>query len=566
MAIALPEPLVHSFTPPQVPQTLDVALPVFDRLEAMPVQTRAELEAFLEAWNETGSWLYDHISKTRVATSCHTEDQAIQARWADLVSNVLPEMSRRDDRLARKTLASPVISELEVGPYAPFLRQTRTSVELFREENVALEQRIQELINEYQNISGTWSVDFQGEKRTMSAMYKFLSEPDRAVRKAAWFAMADEVARTADQLETLFETMFQIRHQVALNAGFENFRDYMFVAKLRDYDALACHNFAEVVVAEAVPFVAEISDATRERLGLDTYAPWDRFAEPDGGAPLSPFEDTEALKDGVERMMRRLDPELGDQFAAIRENMDLDSRPGKSQGGFMSWYAWDRRPFIFANASGKHGDIVTLLHEAGHAFHALLATASGARQVAGVSPPMEFNEVASMAMELLHYNTLDEFYDPTDAARAIQQHLRRVVMMFPRTMAGDQFQHWMYTNPTHTRQERRAKWLELQRTYSPELDASEIDDETLANTYHQILHFFVVPFYFIEYAFAQFGSLQVAMRADEDRAGALSAYKEALKLGPHRDVRGLYEAAGAQFDPTTDTLRGAMDWVRKQLH
>ena len=336
--------------------------------------------------------------------------------------------------------------------------------------------------------------------------------------------------------------------------------------KLRDYDADACHNFARVVREQVLGLVQEVARATKQRLQLDTFAPWDVYAEPDGGANLTPFEKTSELEDGVERMMRRLDPELGDQFAAIRENMDLEAREGKGQGGFSSWFAWDRRPFIFANSTGKHDDVFTLLHEAGHAFHALLAVQAGSMPMGfGMHTPTEFCEVASMAMELLHYDTLDEFYDADEASRAIQQHLRRVLNILPRFVLGDQFQHWLYTHPEHTRAERRAKWIELQCAYTPHVDYSEVDDELLGNSYHTTLHYFIVPFYFIEYAFAQFGALQVAMRAERDRAEALATYKEALKLGPQRDIRGLYKAAGAQFDPSPQTLRAAMDWVRARL-
>lgn len=561
----LPAPLSRSFTPEDAPQTLDVVEPIFDKLDAMSVDTPEELRAFLEAWNETSCWLGDYISKTRVGTARFTDDEELQGRWVQLMTEVIPALSVRDDQLARKFLASPHIAELEQGIHAPFVRNVRSEVELFREENVPLQQRENELKTKYQQISGAWSVEFQGEERTMSAMFQFLSDADREVRKGAWFAMAKERGRTADELEDLFEELFQIRHQIGLNAGFENYRDYQFAAKCRDYGPDACHNFAAVVLDEAMPFVAEISRRTAEQLGLDSFRPWDRFAEPDGGAPLAPFEEIDELIGGVERMMRRLDSDLADQFAAMRDNLDLDARPAKAQGGFMSWFVWDQRPFIFQNASGQHSDIVTLLHEAGHAFHALMAAQAGSRPLANMHPPMEFNEVASMSMELLHYDTLDEFYDDTDAGRAIQQHLRRVVRMFPRTVMGDQFQHWMYTHPDHTRAQRQAKWMELQQQFASEIDVSGIDEEILATSYHGILHFFIVPFYFIEYAFAQFGALQVAMAASRDKAAALEAYKDALRLGPQRDVRGLYEAAGAQFDPTQDTLRAAMNWVRDRI-
>lgn len=261
--------------------------------------------------------------------------------------------------------------------------------------------------------------------------------------------------------------------------------------------------------------------------------------------------------------MKRLDPELGEQFHQIRQHMDLDSRPGKSQGGFMMTLPMTRRPFIFMNASGMHNDVVTMLHEAGHAFHFLLAAPN--QPMAGTSVPMEFNEVASMSMELLHYSTLDEFYDKNDQQRAVQQHLRRLPGLLTSVARGDAFQHALYTRPDHTRGDRHAEWLTQENRFSTGIDWNGIDQDIRKKGWHAILHFFVVPFYYIEYGFAQLGALQVAMNADKDPANALRMYREALALGPQANTAGLYQAAGAEFVPTQKKVREMMNWIRKGL-
>jgi oligoendopeptidase F len=439
----------------------------------------------------------------------------------------------------------------------------RVAVELFRDENVPLQQKVEELSNRYQQISGGWSIEFDGAPRTMSQMSRYLAVADRSVREEAWRAVRGEVATTADDLEELFEELFELRHQIARNAGFENYRDYIFKQKLRDYEPQDCLALAELVEQEVTPLLEEIAEDACARLGVQSYRPWDLSADPDGGEPLEPFETVDQLKDGVQRMMARIDPEFGQYFAGIREFMDLESRPNKSQGGFMSWYDWDRRPFIFSNASGNHTDIITLLHEAGHAFHGLSSVPM--RPMSATSTPMEFNEVASMTQELLHYRTLDEFYDEADRERAITQHLRRIPRLLANVARGDSFQQWLYTHPDHTREQRRAKWIEMNERFMGFVDYSGLDEETLGNGYHPILHFFVVPFYFIEYGFAQLGALQVAMAADDDLDAAMSRYKEALALGPTRRVHDLFSAAGAEFVPTRDKLHELMNWVRSGL-
>lgn len=565
MTIELAASLEHRITPAKPPTSWDVVEPVFDYLDAMPFETFAHVEEFLDAWNEALSWIWDEVSKSRVAARSHTNDDAAQARWESLNATVLPDLSRRNDRLGRKLLASDHVDALEDSSYASFLRSLRAEVELFCEENIELLEQEQKLRNRYHQVSGGWSFEIDGEARTLSQMHRFLSSSDRGVREKAWRLISEGIAETSGELEDLFEQLFALRVQIANNAGFEDYREYVFTEKLRDYGPEACDQLAEIIEAEVVPLVAEIAADVSDRLGVDRFRPWDARAQPDGGEPLEPFVDTEELKDGVERMMCRLDPGLGERFALIRENMDLDSRANKGQGGFMTWYCWDKRPFIFANASGAHTDIVTLLHEAGHAFHGLLADEANARPIATVFSPTEFNEVASMSMEILHYDTLDEFYEPDDQQRAIAEHLRRIPKLLTSVARGDQFQHWLYTHPEHTREERRAKWQELEQRYNPYVDYSGVEDDDIRNSYHMILHFFVVPFYFIEYAFAQLGSLQIAMNAEQDLSGAMDAYKGALSLGPQRDVRGLYEAAGAEFVPTAERVRAGMDWIRTRL-
>jgi oligoendopeptidase F len=537
--------------------------PVLENLAARDVDTLTDLEAFLGDWDEFQAWTGEAVAAAQAAAARFTQDDEVQEHYMAMVREVIPRLTQWEERIGRKIVDSPAAPDLEATTFAPYLRQVRRGLEIFREENIPLQQQLSELINDYNKISGAWTVEFEGEERTMSGMARFLADSDRSVREAAWKAVSTRRQVDTDALEDLFDEMFQIRIKIAENAGFANYRDYVFAEKQRDYSPADCLAYHDVVEAEVVPLYREMSDWVADRLGNDTYRPWDGSADPDGGAPLSPFEAVEDLKGGVERMMRRVDPDLGEQFSHMREWMDLESRPSKSQGGFMMTLPWSRRPFIFSNASGSQRDIVTLLHEAGHAFHFVAAEPNN--PVAGTQTPMEFNEVASMAMELLHYETYDEFYDESDRRRAIVEHLRRLPRVMASVARGDAFQHWMYTNPEHTREERRAKWVELDERFGEGADWSGVDASHAELSWHGILHFFVVPFYFIEYGFAQLGALQVALNAEADWDGALEQYKSALALGPQRDVFGLYEAAGASFVPTEERVSQLMQWIRNKL-
>lgn len=563
-ADVLPGQLEHRFTPPDFnPEDFAQIEPLLERLAAMPTDTRDELEVFLRAWNEVDSFVAEAGSQLRLDKARRTNDEALTERWMHYVREVAPQFAPWQDRLGRKLLASPAVEQLRTTAYGPFVARVETEVKLFREENIALERDLHELSAKYGEISGGWMVEFEGEERTLPAMQRFLLSADRDVRRRAWEAISRRRFEDADALDALWDEMFERRHRIARNAGFENFRDYIFVQMRRDYDPQACFAFHELVEAEVLPLVHEIYEWQKERLGLERMRPWDTSADPDGREPLAPFGTADELIEGVGRMMKRLDPELGRQFEALGPYLDLDSRPHKEQGGFMMTLPASNRPFIFANASGRHSDVITLLHEAGHAFHMIAAVE--ATPMSAVEPPIEFCEVASMAMELLHRDTLDEFYGPEERARAVHEHLRRIPTLLASVARGDAFQHWLYTHPEHTAKERRAKWLEIKRRFTPHIDDEGLPGEWLETDWHQVLHFFLVPFYYIEYGFAQLGALQVALAAEHDRGSALARYKQALALGPQRDTPGLFEAAGVRFVPTREQVRELMQWIREQL-
>ena len=537
---------------------------VLESLESMPLNDRQQLEAFLAKWDEFDSLLTEQANQLRLNKARYTKDEEYSEKWETFISEIAPRLSKWNDRLGRKLIESDVVGELEGTDYEPFVEEVRTEVELFEEENVPINRELAQLATKYGEISGDWTVDFEGEERTFSEMVQFMESADRDLRRRAWQAMSDRRIEDADELAELFSEMVGKRHQVAVNAGFENYRDYIFEEKLRDYDPDACFRFHELVENQVRPLAREIAEWKKDKLDLDNYKPWDASADPSGQGGLEPFDEVEELKAGVGRMMERLDPELGDLYQEVREHTDLEARPGKEQGGFQVFMPASRRPYIFANATGRQSDVITLIHEAGHAFHSLMRVPRMA--MTSTTVPMEFNEVASMSMELLHFDTLDEFYDSNEARkRAIDQQLMRIPKLLLGVARGDAFQHWLYTNPEHTTEQRRDKWLELQKTFKPHVDYSDVSDEKLRTGWHQTLHFFKVPFYYIEYGFAQLGALQVALNAEQDLDSALSDYKEALRLGPTRDTEGLFEAAGTDFVPTDSKVSALMDWIRARL-
>jgi len=368
-----------------------------------------------------------------------------------------------------------------------------------------------------------------------------------------------------ERISDVFDEMLELRQKIAHNAGFDNYRDYMFKAKHRfDYTPADCEAFHRAAEEVCVPVMREVNRERAAALGVDPLRPWDLAVDIKGRDPLRPFKSADELVDRTSRLFHRMGTQLGELFDRMRtgDRLDLESRKGKAPGGYQYQRDKSRETFIFMNAAGLHGDLKTMVHEAGHAFHSMLSEHDPL--VHYRHAPIEFAEVASMSMELLSFPYLDAFYSDDEAARAKRNHLEGLATMLPWVATIDAFQHWLYTNPGHSRNERQAQWESLVDRFGADVSWEGLEHYRAVGWQRQ-LHLFEVPFYYIEYGIAQLGALQIWSRYRRDRAGAIEAYKHALALGGSRSVPELFEAAGARFDFGPDTLGRLVDEVRGEL-
>jgi oligoendopeptidase F len=446
-------------------------------------------------------------------------------------------------------------------------RNWQADVDLFREPNVALQTEETKLNNEYDKISGAMMITFRGKEYTPQQMAKFLEEPDRATRQESWELVSKRRLADREAIEQIFERLLPLRQQIAENAGESDYRAYKWKELKRfDYTPEDCARFASAIEQHVVPLVDELDRQRQEELKLDRLRPWDLLVDPKNRPALKPFDEAN-VDDFVARTKQifdRISPQLAAQFDSLRanKNLDLDSRKGKQPGGYQATLEERRQPFIFMNAAGLHRDVVTLLHEGGHAFHTLETTEPF---VFLRSAPIEFCEVASMTMELFGNEHIDIFYDSsTDAARARRSQFERVVTILPWIALIDRFQDWLYTHPGHTRAQRTREWLNLSSRFTSKVDWSGYEDVN-ESYWHRQLHLFHVPFYYVEYGIAQLGALQLWMKSKDDPRAALSNYRAALKLGGTRPLPELFSAAGIQFDFSEKTLRPLMNAVREEL-
>ncbi len=567
-----------------IPANLDPAdwaavEPLYRELLARDLDTPDALAAWLNDFSDLTCVMAEYGERALIDKACHTDDPAIDRRFVQWITELEPAVKPLAFELQKRYLAAAARGQSARGPAFEVMdRGWRADVSLFRAENVPLQSEAQKLVADYDRIQGAILIDFAGATHTPQQMNRFQEDTDRSVREAAWRAVEDRRRQDEDELDALFTRLLDVRQRIAANAGFPDYRAYMWEALHRfDYTPRDCDAFADAVEAVCVPVAHALDRQRAADLHLEALRPWDALVDPEGRPPLRPFDpkDTGDLLAKTARVFDRVDPALARQFRRLEpgRNLDLASRPGKRPGGFQTNLERSRETFIFMNAAGLQSDVDTMLHEAGHAFHAM-ASFDRVPLVFQRTPGNEFAEVASMSMELLGHPHLDVFYggfdgipaDPDGPRRARRKHLEGIVRILPWIATIDQFQHWLYTHPGHSRAERTDAWLRVFTRFfnSPVVDWSGIEVVRRSRWQRQI-HLYHYPFYYIEYGIAEMGALQVWLNYRREPRNTLDALLSAFGLGNTRSLPDLFAAAGLRFDFSRATLEPLIGAIQDEL-
>jgi oligoendopeptidase F len=528
----------------------------------------------LEGIIRDASELSEHISEKGallyIGMTCDTENEEKKGAFLDFVENVRPKLSEFSDSLNRRIVGHEAIEDLPER-YDLMIRSMKNDVEIFRKENIPLSVEQTKLVTEAQTINGAMSVEYEGEEYTIPEMRVFLESNERSVREGAWKAVADRRLEDEGRLSEIFDQLIVIRNEMAINAGFETYTDYMFRAMERfDYTKDDCLEFHDAIEAVCVPLMREINSRRIDSLSLGSLRPWDVNEKtgvgPDleGRAPLKPFADVNEMVSKLSRLFHRMSTDLGEKFDMLVEmdTLDLDTRKGKAPGGYQYYLQKSRVPFIFMNAAGLQGDLETMIHEAGHAFHSIYC---GHLELIGErSYPIEFAEVASMSMELMTQNEWGEFYNDEEANRARIGHLEGIIFLLPWIATIDSFQHWIYSNPGHTRDERKTVWNSIRDRFGSNMEWGDYQGHR-DTSWQQQGHLFGVPFYYVEYGIAQLGALQLWRTQRKDSDKALSDYSNAMALGNTKTLPELFSAADIELGFGEEHLGSLISEVRMAM-
>ncbi len=507
----------------------------------------------LESLISDSSNLAEHISETGallyINMTCDTEDERKKNSFLSFVENVRPKLSKFSDELNRRIIDHKSIADLPTR-YDLMIRGIKSDIEIFREENIPLGVEQTKLVTKAQGITGAMTVVFEGKERTFPEMRGFLESNDRIQRENAWKSMVKRWMENSEELSDIFDELISIRHKIALNSGFKSYTDYMFRAMHRfDYTVEDCLTFHESIEQVCMPIVKKINSERIASFDLKILSPWDvnekSGSGPDiaGKKPLRPFDNVDEMVTKLSELFHNMSNDLGTKFDKLVEmdTLDLETRKGKAPGGYQYYLEKSRIPFIFMNAAGLQGDLETMIHESGHAFHSLYC--GHLDLIDERDYPIEFAEVASMSMELLTQPNWNIFYEKQeDANRAKISHLEGVVFLLPWIATIDAFQHWIYANPGHTREERKIQWISLRERFGSEMNWEDHEDFRELS-WQQQGHLFGVPFYYVEYGIAQLGALQLWQTHRKNPEKALKDYSNAMELGNTKTLPDLFAAA-----------------------
>jgi oligoendopeptidase F len=540
--------------------------PLFEDLLSRSISTTTELEKWMLDRSELEAVLEEDMAWRYIKMNIDTTDKDLSEKFHFWIKEISPKMAPYSHKLNLKLVDNPFLNDLDSDKYRIYLRGVKKSIEIFREDNIPLFTEMEAKQQEYGSISAKMSIEVDGEKLTMQKAALLLKDTNRETREEVYYKISERRSEDREKLDILYDELISLRQKIANNAGFENYRDYMFSAMGRfDYTATDCYSFHDAIQQEIIPIITSLEKERKQKLGLDKYKAWDTSVDVDGKQALKPFDGGDILTDKSIECFTKLRPYFGECLSTMKEmkHLDLESKAGKAPGGFMYPLYEIGVPFIYMNAVGSQRDVVTMVHEGGHAVHSFLSR--DLEMTEFKSTPSEVAELASMSMELLSMKHWDVFYDnEEELKRAKKEQLEKALEGLPWIAAIDKFQHWIYTT-NHTADERRKQWIEISSELGNQVIDWEGQEDSLANQWQRQLHLYEVPFYYIEYGMAQLGAIAMWREFILKGEDALDNYMEALKLGYTKSIGEIYNTAGIKFDFSAVYVKELADFIKKEL-
>ncbi|MDI9357896.1 MAG: M3 family oligoendopeptidase [Phycisphaerales bacterium] len=539
---------------------------LFTELINRPINSLSDLKKWLNHLSELETVSSELISRKYINYTRQTDNTELSAAFEFVLREIQPKLAPLSNLLNRKLNDCPFTSALPQDNYAIYLKNIKNSIELFREENIPLQSELSLMQMKFAAIQGQQMVSYQDKSYTIQQASQFLESADPVARQTVYYLIQERRKQDELALDELLSHLVQKRHTIANNAGFDNYIAYRFKELGRyDYTPESCVEFHRAVKKHIIPLVYTIYEEKKKRLNLSILRPWDLDGIPNNEEPLIPFQSSADLIDKSIQCFTAITPFFGECLDRINKsgNFDLESRKGKAPGGYNCSLPETGVPFIFMNISQSFNDMVTMMHEGGHAIHSFLLNKLDL--YAFKSPPIEICEVASMSLELLSMSQWQVFFsDKNDLMRARKNLLERVITILPGIAQVDEFQHWLYQNPNHTALERKNHWCKLVAEYTPANLSLDGLEDFYSISWQKYIHIFEVPFYYIEYAIAQLGAIGIWKHYLDNPSKTIEQFVAGLSLGGTAPLPTLFEQTGVQFSFDTQHIQALVAFVEAQ--
>jgi M3 family oligoendopeptidase len=420
------------------------------------------------------------------------------------------------------------------------------------------------LASEYAKLKATARIEHEGKIYNLSSFHTFEIDPDRAVRKKAAELKWQFFADNAEKVEKIYDDSVKTRTKIATDLGYKNFVDLGYMRMLRsDYDAKMVANFRKQVHEFIVPLCTTLYERQRKRLKIKELNYYDEEFRFVTGNP-KPMGTPEDILRGADTMYRELSKDTDRFFQFMRTNdlMDLVTRDNKATGGYCTYIDAYKAPYIFSNFNGTSGDIDVLTHEAGHAFQVF---SSRNKTISEYNwPTYEACEIHSMSMEFFTWKWMPLFFGE-DANKYYFSHMSSALQFLPYGVSVDEFQHFVYENPTASPAVRNQKWREIEQKYLPhrKYDGNEFLEN--GGFWQKQNHIFASPFYYIDYTLAQICAFQFWKKDRQNHGKAWSDYVRLCKAGGSMSFLKLVELANLRSpfdDGCVESVIGDItDWL-----
>lgn len=508
--------------------------------------------------------IHELNGRLSVAVDQNTDDQPAKDSLNRFKEQVWSKISHLTNQLERKLIDT----NLTPPDYDIQLKRIRTNLEIFHPDNVDLEAEEKSLRDQYKEIQGNIKFEVNGENHSVFAVLQMLHiEPDPMKREYVYKNILAARSAVKDKYDTIWKKLFALRQQIARHAGVSDYRAYMWKKLNRhDYTPQDVIAFCEAIENVIVPVVAELRQQQAAALGVDAIKPWDKSYQVHASHTLKPYQDAEDWLRKSRLVFNDISPHFADHFDTMQSEglLDLESRPNKSPWNYAERLPASSRSFIFINGRGSNRDLFMLFHEFGHAIQ--MIEMSALPYMRQKMLPEEIGEVASTTIELIASDHLTAFYPPEQAQMLRHNYLATMLARWPFVAMVALFQHWAYTHPEEGANPAACDqyWLSLVERFMPGIDNTGFEEDLLMQ-WREVFQVFVFPFYFIEYAFAQLGAVQIWQNYQRDPQSAIDQFRHAISRGHTVSVPEFYALAGSKFTVDTETLNQAMEAIQKAL-